>query len=113
MALSSAHVHSEEFEECVAIMAQYIYDRFGKSPSMVPSIFVLTYLQAHHLDLEFYYHHFGPGAYLQTHADHTARWHRESDGGKKAEFNRTQRGQVSDRASGFKKLCLREFSPKV
>jgi len=72
---SSAQVHSEEFKERVAIMAQYIYDRFGKFPGTVPSIFVLTYLQAHHLDLEFYNAHFGPGAYLKTHADHMARWH--------------------------------------
>ena len=72
---SSAQVHSEEFKECVAIMAQYMYDRFGKFPGTVPSIFVLTYLQAHHLDLEFYNAHFGPGAYLKTHADHMARWH--------------------------------------
>ena len=76
----SAQVHSEEFKECVAIMAQYIYDRFGKFPGTVPSIFVLTYLQAHHLELEFYDHYyFGPGAYLRTHADHMARWHREDE----------------------------------
>jgi hypothetical protein len=76
---SSAQIHSEEFKECVAVMAQYIYDRFGKFPGTVPSIFILTYLQAHHLELEFYDHHFGPGAYLQTHADHMARWHGESE----------------------------------
>jgi hypothetical protein len=75
----SAQVHSEEFKECVASMAQYIYDRFGKFPGTVPSIFILTYLQAHHLELEFYDHHFGPGAYLQTHADHMARWHGEGE----------------------------------
>ncbi|HZB08103.1 MAG TPA: hypothetical protein VE525_03200 [Rubrobacter sp.] len=75
----SAQVHSEEFKECVAIMAQYIYDRFGKFPGTVPSIFILTYLQAHHLELEFYDHHFGPRAYLQTHADHMARWHGEGE----------------------------------
>jgi hypothetical protein len=73
----SAQVHSEEFKACVSIMAQYIYDRFGKFPGTVPSIFILTYLQAHHLELEFYDHHFGEGAYLQTHADHMARWHGE------------------------------------
>ncbi len=78
---SSAQVHSEEFKECVAIMAQYIYDRFGKFPGTVPSIFVLTYLQAHHLELEFYDHHFGPGAYLQTHAEHMSRWHPEGSEG--------------------------------
>ena len=71
----SAQVHSEEFKECVALQAQYIYDRFGKFPGTVPSIFSLMYLQAHHLDLEFYDHAFGPGAYLPTHADHMARWH--------------------------------------
>jgi hypothetical protein len=43
-------------------------------------MFILTYLQAHHLDLEFYDHHFGPGAYLQTHADHMSRWHPAAGG---------------------------------
>jgi hypothetical protein len=71
----SAQVHSEEFKELVALMAQHIYDRFGKFPGTVPSIFCLTYLQAHHLDLEFYDHHFTSGAYLRTHAEHMARWH--------------------------------------
>lgn len=41
----------------------------------VPSIFCLMYLQAHHLDLQFYDHHFKPGAYLETHAHHMERWH--------------------------------------
>ncbi len=68
-------VHDEEFKACVATMAQYVFDRFGKFPGTVPSIFVLTYLQAHHLDLEFYDRHFAPGAYLETHARHMERWH--------------------------------------
>jgi hypothetical protein len=76
---SSAQVHNEEFKACVSIMAQYIYDRFGKFPGTVPSIFILTYLQAHHLELEFYDHHFGPGAYLRTQAEHMARWHGEGE----------------------------------
>ncbi|HLE28157.1 MAG TPA: hypothetical protein VI793_08575 [Anaerolineales bacterium] len=75
----SAQIHSDEFKACVALMAQHIYDRFGKFPGHVPSIFVLTYLQAHHLDLEFYDQHFTPGAYLHTHAEHMARWHPETD----------------------------------
>lgn len=72
---SSAQVHTEEFKECVAAQAQYLFDRFGKFPATVPSIFALTYLQAHHLDLEFYDTHFEPGAYLNTHARHIERWH--------------------------------------
>ncbi len=72
---ASAQPHSEEFKACVTMMAQTVYDRFGKFPGTVPSIFSLTYLQAHHLDLEFYDQHFAPGAYLHTHAQHMARWH--------------------------------------
>src|SRR5574341_1466281 len=37
----SAQVHSDGFKECVALMAQYIYDRFGKFPGTVPSMFTL------------------------------------------------------------------------
>ena len=71
----SAQVHSEEFRECVALQAQHIFNRFGKFPGTAPSILVFAYLQAHHLDLEFYDRHFKPGAYLETHARHMERWH--------------------------------------
>jgi hypothetical protein len=74
---SAAQVHSEEFRECVALQAQYIFDTFGKFPGTVPSIFVITCLQAHHLDLEFYDTFYKPGAYLKTHADHIKHWHPE------------------------------------
>jgi len=72
---SAALLHSDEFKACVTTQAQYIFDRFGKFPGTVPSLFCLTYLQAHHLDLGFYDEHFGPGSYLPTHAEHQARWH--------------------------------------
>jgi hypothetical protein len=72
---SAAQVHSEEFRECVALQAQYIYDTFGKFPATVPSIFTIMYLQAHHLDLEFYDRFYKPGAYLKTHEEHKSRWH--------------------------------------
>lgn len=72
---SAAQVHSEEFKECVALQAQYVLKTFGKFPGTVPSIFLITYLQAHHLDLEFYDQFYKPGAYLKTHADHMPCWH--------------------------------------
>jgi hypothetical protein len=72
---SAAQVHSEEFRECVALQAQYVLDTFGKFPGTVPSIFLITYLQAHHLDLEFYDKFYQPGAYLKTHKRHMKRWH--------------------------------------
>ncbi|MCQ6963836.1 hypothetical protein [Methanolobus chelungpuianus] len=72
---SSAQVPDEHFRECAALQAQYIYDTFGKFPGTVPSIFVLPYLQAHHLDLDFYDRFYEKGAYLRTHAEHMQRWH--------------------------------------
>jgi hypothetical protein len=72
---AAARVHDQEFRECVTLQARYILDTFGKFPGTVPSIFVLTYLQAHHLDLEFYDRFYKKGAYLKTHAAHMERWH--------------------------------------
>lgn len=71
----AAEPHSEAFKDCVAHQAQYLLDTFGKFPATVPSIFVMQYLQAHHLDLEFYDRFYEPGAYLETHARHMAHWH--------------------------------------
>lgn len=70
--------HDDEFKACVALMAQFIFDRFGKFPATVPTIFAGPYLQAHHLDLEFYDTYFGPGAYLPTHVGHMMQWHNQS-----------------------------------
>jgi hypothetical protein len=72
---SSAQVHDERFRECVAIQAQYLYDTFGKFPATVPSVMILNYLQAHHLDLDFYDQKLRPGSYLETHARHMETWH--------------------------------------
>jgi hypothetical protein len=72
---SSAQVHDERFRACVALQAQYVLATFGKFPATVPSLLVVTYLQACHLDLEFYDRFFEPGAYLDTHAHHLADWH--------------------------------------
>jgi hypothetical protein len=74
---SSAQVHDEEFRECVAHQAQYLFDAFGKFPATVPSMFLIMYLQAHHLDLDFYDKFYKPGAYLRTHTEHMRTWHPE------------------------------------
>ncbi len=77
---SAAQVHSPDFRACVALQAQYVYDTFGKFPGTVPSMFLNTYLQAQHIDLEFYDKFYRPGAYLKTHADHMQRWHPGKNG---------------------------------
>jgi len=69
------------FKACVAAQAQYVFDTFGKFPGTVPSVFIMNYVQAHHLDLDFYDRFFKPGAYLRTHAEHMQRWHAGRQGG--------------------------------
>jgi hypothetical protein len=71
----SANPYTEEFKECVALQAQYIYDTYGRFPATVQSIYVFMYVQAQHLDLDFYDHYFKPGAYLTTHKEHMKKWH--------------------------------------
>lgn len=61
--------------ELATLQASYIYDTFGKLPGTVPTVHVLMYLQAQHLDTDFYDEFYGPGAYLRTHAEHQQRWH--------------------------------------
>jgi hypothetical protein len=72
---SSAQIHDERFKRLVALQAQYMFDTFGKFPATVPSVYILMYLQAQHIDTEYYDLHFKPGAYLSTHAHHHEVWH--------------------------------------
>src|SRR5919112_21400 len=76
----SAQVHDDEFKALITLEAQYVLDTFGKFPGTVPTLFILNYVQAHHLDLEFYDRFFRPGAYLRTHAEHMQRWHPAEEG---------------------------------
>lgn len=69
--------------ELVTCEASYIYDTFGKLPGTVPTVHVLMYLQAQHLDTDFYDEFFRPGGYLQTHAEHQQRWHAEQAQGRR------------------------------
>jgi hypothetical protein len=72
---SAAKAHDDRFKACVSLQAQYVYDTFGKFPGTVPSMFLIMYVQAHHLDLDFYDAFYKPGAYLKTHANHMKQWH--------------------------------------
>jgi hypothetical protein len=67
--------YSEEFVDCMAEVAGYIYDKFGKFPGTRSTIMLPGFVQAHHLDTDFYDAHYREGAYLPTHADHLERWH--------------------------------------
>ena len=71
----AAQPYGDDFKACVAHQSQYIHDTFGKFPGTVPTLFIMNYVQAQHIDLDFYDRFFRPGAYLPTHAEHMAVWH--------------------------------------
>jgi len=67
--------YAEEFVECLADVAQYVYDTYGKFPNTFTTMVLSGFVQAVHLDTGFYDTHYQPGAYLETHARHMERWH--------------------------------------
>jgi len=70
----SAAPFDDEFVDLVTAQVEYIDETFGKFPGTVPSVWIMNYLQAQHLDTEFYDTLFAPGAYLPTHARERERW---------------------------------------
>lgn len=77
---ASAQRHDERFKACVTLQCQYTLDTWGKFPGTVPSVWVMNFLQAQHLDLDFYDRFFRPGAYLDTHRRHMDVWHEPQAG---------------------------------
>ena len=69
--------NSRDFIDCLGEMAQYIYDKYGKFPGTLTTIMLPGYVQAVHIDTEYYDTHFKPGAYLHSHAEHMKVWHDE------------------------------------
>ncbi|MFW6090650.1 MAG: hypothetical protein ACODAF_02170 [Actinomycetota bacterium] len=67
--------YSDEFVSCLAEVAQYVFDTRGRFPDTFSTIVLTGYVQAVHLDTDYYDTHFDQGAYLRTHADHWRRWH--------------------------------------
>jgi hypothetical protein len=72
---AAAQRHDVRFKACVTLQCDYTLKTWGKFPGTVPSVWVMNFLQAQHLDLDFYDHHFRPGAYLETHRRHMEVWH--------------------------------------
>lgn len=70
--------YSDEFVACLTEVAQYVYDTKGRFPDTFTTVVLTGYVQAVHLDTEFYDTHYQHGAYLTTHAEHWQRWHSDS-----------------------------------
>lgn len=69
--------YGDEFIDCMVEVATYIHEKFGKFPGTFTTIVLTGFVQAVHLDTEFYDAHYGAGSYLDTHAEHMQRWHAE------------------------------------
>jgi hypothetical protein len=67
--------YTEEFIDCMAEVAGYIYEKFGKFPGLRSTILLPGFVQAHHLDTAFYDAYYREGAYLPSHAEHLETWH--------------------------------------
>jgi hypothetical protein len=71
--------YSEEFVACMAEVARYIHDKYGKFPGTRSTIVLPGFVQAQHLDTDFYDAHYREQAYLPTHAEHMERWHGDAE----------------------------------
>jgi len=67
--------YDEKFVACLGEVAQYVLDTYGKFPGAFTTMVLPGFVQAVHLDLDFYDTHYRDGAYLDTHAEHMRRWH--------------------------------------
>ncbi len=72
---ASVERYDDAFVDCLATVAQYVYDTYGRFPGAFNTIVLPGFVQAVHLDTEFYDAHYRDGAYLDTHAEHMRRWH--------------------------------------
>ena len=66
---------SEEGIACTKAICNYIYETYGRFPGTVDTMHLMWFMQAHHLDLDFYRRFFKPGACGPTHLTHLERWH--------------------------------------
>lgn len=68
--------HSDKLVQCVKDICNYIYETYGKFPSHSPAMVSTgSWVQAHHLDLDFYDKFYGKAAYTETQARHMELWH--------------------------------------
>ncbi len=71
----SVDAYSKDFVDCMSETARYIYNKYGKFPGIRSTIMLPGYVQAHHIETDFYNKYHKEGAYLQSHAEHMERWH--------------------------------------
>jgi len=66
---------SDEGIACTKSVCNYIYETYGRFPGSLDAMHLMWFMQAHHLDLDFYDKFFRPGSCGRTHASHMRTWH--------------------------------------
>jgi hypothetical protein len=66
---------SDEGIACAKAVCNYIYENYGRFPASVDAMHLMLFMQAHHLDLDYYAKFFHPGACGRTHEEHMNIWH--------------------------------------
>ncbi|MBW3470475.1 hypothetical protein [Arthrospiribacter ruber] len=64
-----------KYSICMGEVSQYIYEKYGKFPGIRSTVMMPGFVQAHHIDTDFYDRYYKEGAYLSTHAVHMENWH--------------------------------------
>jgi hypothetical protein len=67
---------SDEGIACTKAICNYIYETYGRFPGSLDAMHLMWFMQAHHLDTDYYDRFFRPGAYGLTYATHLSTWHR-------------------------------------
>jgi len=70
---------SDEGIACTKAICNYILETYGRFPGTVDAMHLMWFMQAHHLDTDYYDRFFRPGAYGPTHAVHMETWHPEGN----------------------------------
>ena len=65
----------EKTIECTKDICTYIWNTYGRFPATVDPMILYAYIQAQHIELDFYDKYYRPGSYLTTHRDHMKKWH--------------------------------------
>ena len=69
--------YSDEIVNCISEVAEYVLEKYGKFPGTIPTMVIPGFVQAHHIDTEYYDHNYKSGSYLKSHAEHMANWHQD------------------------------------
>jgi hypothetical protein len=66
---------SDDGVACTKAICNYVYETYGRFPGSLDAMHLMWFMQAHHLDTDYYDRYFRSGAYGHNHATHLATWH--------------------------------------